>query len=487
MLKKKNVLLLWMFITSQIFYSQEEIGSFSNDLKTNSTDIKDVIPIVNSENGNIAMFIADAKNVYGYKLNSDLKVIDKLASETKRRKYKILLGNSIVDDTNYRIFLANKNKSKFLSINFSFKDKTTTSKEYKLQDFDEKLVQTVSVNNKFYLITRRYEWDIMYVYTFDENGKMERTPINLTQTKFITNSNKDAKITNLLRNKDEEVKEIDTDLPNTIELVGDRTKMYVRDNTIVFTFDQNNAITQILTINLDDLSASKKTFEKPLDQIKNTRKKSNSFINGDKIFLVSNTKDVLVLNIADYTTGEVLKSYSVAKEEAINFKNTPIIQEGGAYANYRELEKTKKFLRKIYGGKVGVAVRKLNNDSYQMTLGGYKLQQQGGAMMMAGFGGGFGGLTVASFGNVSVYFNPAMFAYNASTNTKSTRIESLFDNEFNHIEGDVKENVFDKIPTLNIAGIAQKSKTVFKYKDYFIYGEYHTKSKQYKFKKYTDD
>ena len=62
----------------------------------------------------------------------------------KRRKYKEIIGSSISeDDQNYRVFLSDKNKTNFISFNFSFQDGTNTSKEFKLKPGD-RFIQTVT-------------------------------------------------------------------------------------------------------------------------------------------------------------------------------------------------------------------------------------------------------------------------------------------------------------------------------------------------------
>nr|BFF39222.1 hypothetical protein BACY1_10270 [Tenacibaculum mesophilum] len=105
-------------------FAQTEIASFKNFLKENSTDIKDVIPVVNTENNDLAILIADAKNVYAYKFNDDFKLTGQLSSETKKRKYKILLGSSIYNNE-YKIFLTNKSNTQFAAVSFSFDNKKT--------------------------------------------------------------------------------------------------------------------------------------------------------------------------------------------------------------------------------------------------------------------------------------------------------------------------------------------------------------------------
>ena len=65
----KNLFTILVLFTSFSLLSQEELVMFKNDLKTSSSAIKDVIPVVNTKTNEIAFFIADAKNVYGYKID----------------------------------------------------------------------------------------------------------------------------------------------------------------------------------------------------------------------------------------------------------------------------------------------------------------------------------------------------------------------------------------------------------------------------------
>ena len=153
------------------------------------------------------------------------------------------------------------------------------------------------------------------------------------------------------------------------------------------------------------------------------------------------------------------------------------MQEGGLYDSSRELGKTKRFLRRIAKGNTGLSVRKVKN-KYHVTIGGYIIQNTGGGMMMP-----FGGIPIGSIGAVTVFFNPAQIAFNSFTNNKTTRIESLLDTDFNHIQGEIDENAFDKMKDFKSNN---KGGTVFKYKDFFIKTRYNSFSKEFNFKKFTD-
>ena len=472
---KKKIVLLFLFIgMSFCVQSQEEIATFHNVLKTSSSNIKDVIPIVNSKNDDLSIFIADAKNVYGYLFDSSFSLKNKLSSVEKSRKYKILIGNSVSENDDYRIFLSNKSKDHFTSINFSFNNQKTDYKEFTLSHPEETFIQTVTSKNQFYLISASKAFNSLYIYTFDENGTPKRNRIDLRGFGFFNYRGKNSSLVNLLI-KSSVLKKIEENTPNSIETTSESRKMYLKDGTIIFTFDENKERTQILKIALKTFVPSVDQIKKPLQQIKSSKKKTNSYINGDYIFSLATTKNIFVIDVINLQTKQIIKQFAATKEEKILFKNTPIIQEGGFYDNYRELEKTKKFLRKISSGKVGISVQKYNSQ-YHMTIGGYVEQRSSG--MMFGLG-----IPVASFGNVSFFFNPTQFAFDAYANTKSTRIEGLFDAKFNHIKGEINDNAFDTMKTYSTN--SDVTNIVFKYKDYFIQGKYAYSSKTYTFRKFT--
>ncbi|WP_028887369.1 hypothetical protein [Tenacibaculum ovolyticum] len=482
-MKKKHLFILILGFIFGSLSAQNEIFNFKNSLKENSTDIKNVIPIVNKENGNLAYFIADAKNVYAYKFNENFVLQDKLSSEEKRRKFKTLIGYSISKNGSYSAFLTNKNKKKFLMVNFSFLKKKTTSKEFKLESNGEKFIQTASVKNNFYLISTKTGIDGLFIYEFNEKGTIKRNKIDLSHLKFTSRLGRKTKIVNLLSYSKKDINKIDENSPNPIEIVADKEKMYVRKNKIIFTFDSNKSFSQVLIIDLNTFKATSKIFNKPLPEIKSIKKKTNSFILHNNIFVLASTKNELILDIIDYDSGKSKKKLTIFKEEPILFKNTPIIQEGGYYANYRELNKTKKFLRKINAGKIGISARKYN-EKFQLTIGGHTIQHNSGMMIGSMIGGISTGIAIASLGNTTVFFNPTQFTFNATLNSKSTRIECLFDQNFNHINGEIDKNVFDKMQKDNEN--FTNDMTVIKYKNYFIKGSYNKKMKMYTLKKYTD-
>ena len=469
----KNFLSLLILSYSLATFSQERILSFKNDLKTSSSDIKDVIPVVNTETDEIAFFVADAKNVYGYKVDANFKVIAKITSEEKSRKYKVLIGSSASKNDSYRVFLSDKNQNNFAFVNFSFKDGTTSLQEFSIGE-NEDFLQTVDSKNQFYLIAISKKRGQLYMYSFDENGTPKKNYVNTSNLRFIDSKGKKADLLSLLITGND-LKKFEENTPNSIELTSEATKMYVRENSIFFTLDHHKMFTQILEIDLETYSANSFQFNKPA--LGEKAKRTNSYLNGKNIFTIAVTKNEFSVEILDFETGNLLKEYSAHKDEDIAFKNTAIIQEGGMYDAYRELGKTNRFLRRISKGNSGISVRKVNNQ-YHVIIGGYIVQKSNAGMMMP-----FGGIPLGSIGSATVFFNPTQIAFNSFSNNKTTRIESLFDENFNHVEGEIKENAFDKMKDFKSNN---KGSTVFKYKDFYIKTEYMSFTKDFIFRKFTD-
>lgn len=105
---KKTLLLIAITITHFVIYSQEKLTSFENSLTTSNSTLKDIYPLVNDKNDNFSIFITDAKNVYVYDFDNKFSITDKLIFENKRRKYKNIIGYSITENGDYKLYLKNK-------------------------------------------------------------------------------------------------------------------------------------------------------------------------------------------------------------------------------------------------------------------------------------------------------------------------------------------------------------------------------------------
>lgn len=483
----KSIFLFTILLITQSIISQEELLDFKNSLNPKSrSEIKSVIPIVNDKSNDISLFLVHAKNIYGYLINDKFEVINKISSEDRSRKYKVILGNSISDSNDYRIYLTNKNHTKFATINFSYSNQKTDFKELDLNFEKELFVQTVTDNNKFYILTIDKKTSLFNIYSFDDEGNYKKNKLDFSKFNFKNYKNEEVSLYNLFFERSGFGKifnlfKIDLDNPNSIENTAELNKMFVKNNEVLFSFDENKEFTQLIFIKLSDFDIGFRKFQKPLKSISSHRKKTNSFIGKENIYLISSTPDEFSFEIRNFNSETLLKKYDLSVNDSIYFKNTPIIQKGGMYKSYREMEKTRKFLRKITNGEIGISSYNYKGN-YYIIIGGKEVIRQNAPMMMP-----IGGLVpVAVMGGISIFFNPTYTAFNSYTETKSTRIKGYFDKNYNHISGEMPKNAFDKIYDFKEKKASKNGRTIFKYKDYFILGNSFFWQDNYKLRKFTD-
>ena len=78
--------------------------------------------------------------------------------------------------------------------------------------------------------------------------------------------------------------------PQSIETVSRHRKMYLRENEIIFTFDESHSFTQVVSLDLNTLEIVGKRFRKSMRGVSNREKKSNSYLNGDYLFVATMTR-----------------------------------------------------------------------------------------------------------------------------------------------------------------------------------------------------
>lgn len=186
------------------------------------------------------------------------------------------------------------------------------------------------------------------------------------------------------------------------------------------------------------------------------------------------TRKQLSYNIHDLKTKELIKTLTFNKEDSISFKNSPIILEGGDFSNYRELDRTAQFLRKVTNSNVSTFVHK-NGENFIITIGSSEPKEQAQIVYLSG---GLVGGIIAGVANALL-----TTTYHSYVTTKSTRIECLFDEKFNHITGQIPFNGFDKIKNYVDENDLNKAplQSVFKYKDDYVFGYFNKELNVYKY------
>lgn len=427
--------------------------SYSSDFFSD----KESIAVSNEKTKELVLLIEDNDKTILSLLDENFKQVATLNGEKLDRKFKTFIGYSIQGDT-YYIFFKNNNDKKFGYIEFNFNSGTAAQflLDFKLDK--EKYVEAISHNDVFYLMTSEKKTDIVNFYEFSKEKQLLKHPVDFNSVGYVyTNSNGSLSIgpyellTSNAWGNTGSLTKIDLNSPTAVESTSEKVKLYQVENELVFTFDNKIDKTSVIVVNVSDFSKKEIVFAKPKLDKKSDPSSHNSLYNNGVFYQAVCSYNELKLTAKNFATQELLKELNITDtNDTISFKNGPIIQENASIwfkdnKRVRELEKSSKFLRKVSNGQLGIVSFINKNNIRQITVGGY-IQRSGGGgfgmMPMGGFAmGGFtnGGMLFAPT------FNPFMGAYNSYSYTKSTRIDCLFDKDFNHVEGEVEKNIFDKI------------------------------------------
>lgn len=416
----------------------------------NNLNAKQVFQVNDIENNRFALFLLGKSQNKSYLIEEDFSIKDSINIESLPKKYKTLLGTQVEKDNSYMLFLSTEGsfslineyaKPKYGLIKFSFDQKEIYSKELDLKFKGEIPLETFRVNNRLVILTISKKSSVLNFYFFDTNGNPERKSINCSDITFRYWNNTKASLHKILKSPDgipiqggKLLTIIDQYIPYSIKSTSELNKLYLKDNKLVFTLDGNKDFTQILTINLRDWSKGFTGFIKPKVNTVGYGRKSNSFLFEDKYFGLTLFKDTLKMEIRNLHSKDLLKTHSIVNNEDIGIKNSPIIIMDGTYTDYREVEKTNQYFRKINDYNIGISVSKYSEDAYEVSLGGVipKVNLK----------------VVYSSPSDPTSLNtrdPMKIAYEGVVGGRTTFIKCLLDSNFESIDGKVKQNTFERI------------------------------------------
>lgn len=487
----KTLLVALFCVTSLI--AQTPFFSIPNDLKTRNRDPLKSFAVVDEENNSFAIFLDDDKTLIGYLYSDNLELKGKFSSKGLPPIYTEIIGQTL-KNAQIRLFLKNENNKNFGSVLFDFERKATITTEFGFSLSQEIYLQAYSYRDKFYILTVSKKSSVLNIYTFNHDGKFGKKSFDFSEETFRDDKNEPTRLDKLLteytrslRSETTVVKMIETN-PNPISISSKGCKIYDRGNKFVLSIDKGVLYTYLFEFTLPELTVSLKSIQKKQLPNDGSPVKNNSYLLGDTIFQIAANNNQLLFTIKNIETDEEIKQFHLSKEEEITFKNSPILQEGTALAagERRELDETSQFLRKISDEDIGIAVLPIKK-GYKITIGGNKELNVNTGGAFAGPNIIVGSPNVGSLGSGEYnFFNPIFTAYNSYKYNKSTRIECFFDPNFEHVQGIIPQNVFDKIRIYTLRNPNGKAENVFKWKDSLIYGRYNSKEDTYDLFKFSE-
>ena len=464
--------------------AQEKVLEFNTDYPTGPALIDNSFTLVNETTNDFTVFLTNKSNLSAFNFNESLEFKGWLSSRKLLNKYKIPLGGT-VKDKKYSLFYTNSNKSKFALISFDFKSNWSLATEIDLNLKKEIYLSQFIFENTFHILTTTYRDNVLYIYSFDSTGGYYKKTIDLSNNDFFGAADYPTRLKSTLaldihNNTLTNIVSVQKDIPYSLDSMVSKIKLYLTGDSIHLVSDINHEFTQIISHDL-------KTGATKVDQFYQANVEyapTNSFLTTDCLFQVAVNPKEMVFQVTDLKTKKVLKKHHVTKNDELYLANGPIRQRGGRYKQYRELEKTSQFLRKLGNGNPAIYVN-LINDQFEINIGSVD-EIDNGLISAVAYMNPF--TAIASIGALTLYVNPVALALIQASNSKAVYINNVLDKDFVPTNQKEKENIFyiiqDFIEKEDIKRFTASD--VFKYKEHYLFGMLDKKSKKYILRKFTE-
>ncbi|WP_310555197.1 hypothetical protein [Flavobacterium sp.] len=478
MIKKITIFALLLSFSS---FSQELVGSIPLELKKGT----DVFQIVNETTKQTTFFLSDNKKVKAIRLNEKMQVVDTMSVPRPNSKYSKMIG-TCGDKSNPMLFWASSNDKEILTQKFKFLEHKTSEQKYDLTFIGEKVVEEFSLNGNFYIISVIKNTNSLKFYVFNETEKTEKT-IDLNGFNFLDSDIKRTTFYNVLlenfygKQESGSIEKITSDSPISLALSYKKRKVYLENNKLTFTFDNNSLYTQLIMVDLKTFIVKEKMIKKP-DLMKDpsaevNELESNSFLHQDKLFQIKSSPNLIKFSIKDLDD-KILYENTIHKEKPIDFSNSEVFLENGSSKNKKTIENSK-FIRKVNNQSPAISCYK-QDDTILVTIGSVsQVQQQMSNKMMVGAMFGVAGVLLAS-----ALSSPTMENFNAYANREVTYVNCLFNQTGEHITGSVKPLAFEKIRIYLENNPTVSSQTIFKLENDYYLGSF--LKNEYSFRKFVN-
>ncbi|WP_299680261.1 hypothetical protein [uncultured Dokdonia sp.] len=478
----RNIILSLVLLFSYTGIAQEPFLSFEHTANTLGKKATQLFAATFPENNKFLIFIEDKKQLSVYQFDESGQEIQEAFSFPNFAKKYPNIGGYLYQNEKYTLFLSTFNKKKWAIVSLDFKTKSYNLQETKLDIKGDRVLESLTYNGKHYLFTLKKDSSTFEVYALDADGAITTQIFPFEDIDFGDGRRTIPNLDRLLQSSfSRDAAIIDSDSPIALESSKSKNKFYQEEALVTLTIDASKKHTFYLQFDLENKIANAKTISKASFDKDILSAKSNSFIFEDKLFVLKVSSDEMDFSIYRIDSMENLASFSAKKGTPIGFKNTPIIQEGGDFDSYRELEKTSKFLRKVATSNPAIAVFK-NNGNYIITLGATKEISQGGPTFFV-YGGGLAGAVVS--GLITGIANATYYQYNAYSYTKSARFLMVLDSDLQFIpNAEIPLNAFDEIGEFTQETSPKVIQTVFKLNDFYVWGALDAKNSTLNFFKF---
>ncbi|MGB3590741.1 MAG: hypothetical protein WBA16_03565 [Nonlabens sp.] len=478
------LLLVLCVITTQIAAAQLEVSKYSIDKIK-----KSALPVHYTGNDSLLnTLIIERGQLRHLRRDINLQVVEDIVLKMPRLgNFEEFITTIVNEDHSVSLIFANSRKSKFAQLKYDPINGRVALEKSAFELKKETYLHGLTYNRKFYILSLNLQRQLV-LHEIEKGAENDQTVFPTQDYEYHPYSSSNSQfIHKALKTKSQRsigyttLQVLEEDLPNSIEQVSTSSKLLVKGGSLILSIDLDRKRTDVFTISLEDKTMSIKSYDHAVDGLNEDGTfKSNSYLHEGLLYQVAVSSERMLFKVTDAETSEKLKMLTVNKQDSIiPFANTPITQLGGAYANYRELDKPKQLLRKMKNSNPGISVHRVNNE-LEVTIGGTKEAENAGLFIAGVVMGAATGVMLGGNNNMDFgyYSNPYFMSYNAGVNSKSVYIISLFDGNLQHLDVEVVDNIWDKID-LYTDNIKPFQVDIFNHRDTIYYSYYNRKTDEY--------
>lgn len=468
---KKLLFALFTLCFANISFGQTVLTSIDLDLKKASNHHR-TLNAVNVDNNEVFVFTSDKEKLTAIKYNNALFFKDSLSVNRPDNNFEQMSGYSFNEDGTPEVYWTETVFKKIKAISFDLKNRKTSENVFELPFEKELILSRFSENNSYYIMTVSKTEDELKLYVF-QDGKMKEKFIDFSEFKILDIKSTPLKLWSVFEENPLEKMEVDE--LNSLVYATSKAKFYVLNDKIILTFDHNVSETQIFEINLQTYKIEEKKIAQ--EALKTGTGKSNSYFSDNKLYQLKVNENELFLVVKNYNSGELITTYSISKDEIINFKNAPLFSQTGKQRQ-KEFKNTKKFLERLDESNIGISVYEAPYNSF-ITIGGIRNVASTGGILL----GVAAGVGVAISGGSDLFIDDFMMDNNLQVSYFETHLDlksQYLKKQQETLATDYIAQFLDQNNEISLA-------SAFRFKDYFILGYYDTKEKKYVLRKFQDD
>lgn len=453
----KKVWVLLFLGSSFLTFGQIKLASHPLELKK-AKEYHQIICSSDKQKENVFVFATDKEKTTILKYNPFLFFKDSMVTARPDFGYKLMAGYSFGADENPTLYWADSNFKNILAVHYDLVSKKTATNYLQLPLQRETVLQVFNDNNNFYILTLKKDAEALVLHLF-KDGKKTQYLLDFSAFEFVNRKKEPITLSMILAVLP--LEKMETRAYNPLFKATGKSKFYVRENDILFTFDHNINETQLFQLDFKTLKLIERTI--PQFPLKRLNGLSNSYYHENKIYQLTANDEELHFGYKDFETEALIKEFSATKNDSITFKNSPLYAQ---VLNQRPkaIKTTAKFLKQLSATDLGVTVYKTPKNLF-LTIGG----NQEVAQFSSGFTPNDGDFVRGSnFVPLNVYF------------------ESILDKNGNYIHAKSEPMAVDFIGQFSFENPQAVLQNTFKHKKYFIHAYYDSKLKEFVLMKFYD-